>query len=245
VVSLPDGAVLGFEALVRWKHPTRGLVAPATFIPCCEETGLIVQIGDWVLGEACRQLKILQTCMPSFSQLTMSVNLSGRQLCQPELLPRVRQLLTETGVKPECLTLEITETVMINNADTSIPALEGLKATGIHLHMDDFGTGYSSLSCLHRFPLTGLKIDQNFVKSAGENRDYAAIVHAIVSLAKNLGMSLVAEGIETADQLALLQAMDCGQGQGFYFSKPLEASAALEYLRNQRVAQSPRIRAAG
>jgi len=153
--------------------------------------------------------------------------------------------LTETGIKPQCLILEITETVMIHSADASIPALDALKAMGVRLHMDDFGTGYSSLSCLHRFPLTGLKIDQNFVKSAGENRDYAAIVHAIVTLAKNLGLSLVAEGIETADQLALLLAMDCGEGQGYYFSKPLEASGVLEYLRGQKIAQVVPIRAAG
>ena len=125
----------------------------------------------------------------------------------------MRRLLTETGVKPECLIFEITETVMIRNADASIPVLQQLKAMGVRLHMDDFGTGYSSLSCLHRFPLTGLKIDQSFVKSAGQNRDYAAIVHAIVTLAKNLGMSLVAEGIETAEQLALLQAMECDKGR--------------------------------
>jgi diguanylate cyclase len=245
VVSLADGAVLGFEALVRWNHPTRGLVAPNVFIPCCEETGLIVPIGDWVLGEAFRQLKFLQDSDPSYANLVMSVNLSGKQLCRAELVPRIRQLLAETGVKPQCLILEITETVMIHNADSSIPALDALKVMGVRLHMDDFGTGYASLSCLHRFPLTGLKIDQNFVKSAGENRDYAAIVHAIVTLAKNLGMSLVAEGIETADQLALLLAMDCDEGQGYHFSKPLEASAVLEYLRGQKIAQPVPIRVAG
>jgi diguanylate cyclase len=245
VVSLADGAVLGFEALVRWNHPSRGMIPPSAFVPCCEETGLIVSIGDWILAEACRQLKFLQDSDPSRANLLMSVNLSGAQLCRTTLVPRVRELLTETGIRPQCLILEITETVMIHNADNTIPALEALNAMGVRLHMDDFGTGYSSLNCLHRFPLTGLKIDQNFVKSASENRDYAAIVHAIVSLAKNLGMSLVAEGIETADQLALLLAMDCDEGQGFYFSKPLEASAALEYLRGQKMAQHKPIRAAG
>ena len=134
---------------------------------------------------------------------------------------------------------------MIRNADASIPVLRELKEMGIHLHMDDFGTGYSSLSCLHRFPLTGLKIDQSFVKSAGENRDYAAIVHAIVTLARNLGMSLVAEGIETPEQVVLLQAMECENGQGFYFSKPLDAAAAQDHLRKQELAENRPIRAAG
>ncbi len=153
--------------------------------------------------------------------------------------------MDETGLKPGDLILEITETVMIRNADASIPVLRELKEMGIKLHMDDFGTGYSSLSCLHRFPLTGLKIDQSFVKSAGENRDYAAIVHAIVTLARNLGMSLVAEGIETAEQVVLLQSMECEHGQGFYFSKPLDAAAALDFIRKQGVANTRPIRAAG
>jgi EAL domain-containing protein (putative c-di-GMP-specific phosphodiesterase class I) len=175
----------------------------------------------------------------------MSVNLSGKQICRLELVPKIRQLLAETKIRPNTLILEITETVMIHSAEATIQTLQSLKAMGVRLHMDDFGTGYSSLSCLHRFPLTGLKIEQNFVKSASENRDYAAIVHAIVSLAKNLGMSLVAEGIETADQLALLLAMDCDEGQGYYFSKPLEAADALEYLRGKKIAESRPLLAAG
>jgi diguanylate cyclase (GGDEF)-like protein len=245
VVALADGAVVGFEALVRWNHKTRGFILPNDFIPCCEETGLIVPIGYWIVTEACKQLKAWQSLSPSQANLFMCVNLSARQLGVPELVPHIRRLLTETGVRPECLIFEITETVMIRNADASIPVLQQLKAMGVRLHMDDFGTGYSSLSCLHRFPLTGLKIDQSFVKSAGQNRDYAAIVHAIVTLARNLGMSLVAEGIETADQLALLQAMECDKGQGFYFSKPLDASAAKDYLQSRDVAQAHPLRAAG
>jgi diguanylate cyclase len=245
VVSLTDGAVIGFEALARWKHPVRGIIAPSAFIPCCEETGLIISIGEWILGEACRQLQKLQNSDPAHANVTMSVNLSGKQICRLELVPKIRQLLAETKIRPNTLILEITETVMIHSAEATIQTLQSLKAMGVRLHMDDFGTGYSSLSCLHRFPLTGLKIEQNFVKSASENRDYAAIVHAIVSLAKNLGMSLVAEGIETADQLALLLAMDCDEGQGYYFSKPLEAADALEYLRGKKIAESRPLLAAG
>jgi len=238
VVSLEDGRVLGFEALVRWNNPRRGLIAPSEFISCCEETGLIALVGDQVLSEACRQMRAWQNAVASRANLTMSVNFSGKQLCRPELVPRVSQILADTGLKPECLILEITETIMIHNADASIPVLEALNKMGIQLHMDDFGTGYSSLSCLHRFPLTGLKIDQNFVKSAGENRDYAAIVHAIVTLAKNLGMSLVAEGIETADQVALLQAMECNEGQGFYFSKAMVAAEAEKFLKQREEAMN-------
>jgi EAL domain-containing protein (putative c-di-GMP-specific phosphodiesterase class I) len=244
VVSLHDKSVTGFEALVRWNHPQRGLVAPAAFIPCAEETGLIITIGDWVLAEACRQLKIVQDSAPGRDNLVMSVNLSAKQLCRPELPGRVRQLLSDTGIKPQCLILEITETVMINNGDASIPVLRALREMGIRLHMDDFGTGYSSLSCLHKFPLTGLKIDQNFVKSASSNRDFAAIVHAIVTLASNLGMSLVAEGIESAEQVALLQAMDCSEGQGFYFGRPMDAAATIDFLRNHELAQAELLRAA-
>jgi EAL domain-containing protein (putative c-di-GMP-specific phosphodiesterase class I) len=160
----------------------------------------------------------------------------------------MRKVFTDTGVDLSSLILEITETVMIREADTAIPVLQELKKMGIRLHMDDFGTGYSSLSCLHRFPLNGLKIDRSFVQSVDERRDFAAVVHAIVTLARNLGMTLVAEGIETADQVAMLQSMGCDKAQGYYFSRPLDALAAENYLTTKNMGngvQNPPIRAAG
>ena len=233
VVSLLDGKLLGFEALVRWNHPKRGIVPPSKFIPCGEETTLIGQIGFWVLREACTQFRKWQETCPNCEDHSISVNLSARQLSIPDLAISVKKVLEETGIRPDSLILEITETAIIRNAEMSARVLQEIKNMGIRLYMDDFGTGYSSLSCLHQFPLTGLKIDQSFVRRAGESRDYAAIVQAIVVLARNLGMSLVAEGIETPEQLALLLAMECDKGQGFYFAKPMDAAAAGEYIRRQ------------
>ncbi len=230
IVCLTEGALEGFEALVRWKHPARGLVPPNDFIPCCEETGLIVPLGYWVLAEACKQLVSWCKMFPDFSGLSMSINLSAKQLAAPDLVSRVRAIFAETGVDPSRVILEITESVMIRNAETAVPILDELRRLGVRLHMDDFGTGYSALSCLHRFPLAGIKIDRSFVRSIGERRDYAAVVNAIVSLARNLGMILVAEGMETADQVVMLQAMDCDKAQGFYFSRPMDPAAASAYI---------------
>lgn len=230
VLSMTDGAVVGFEALIRWNHPTRGLIPPSAFVACAEETGLIVPIGYWAIAEACAQLKSLQGASQAHSRLFMSVNLSVEQLRAPDLVSRVRQILQDADIDPQSLIFEITENIIFGAADAIIPVLQQLKDLGIKLQMDDFGTGYSTLSCLHRFPLSGLKIDQSFVQSASDGRQ-RAIVQSIIILARNLGISLVAEGIETAEQLALLQHMDCTQGQGYYFSRPLDSSAARDFLR--------------
>ncbi len=223
IVSLETGRLAAFEALVRWHHPVRGMVMPAEFIQVAEETGSIVQLGQWVLREACRQMVEWRSHAPD-STLEISVNLSGRQFAQSNLLEQVCEVLDETGLPPSSLKLEITESAIIENVSGAIAKLVKLKALGVQLAIDDFGTGYSSLSSLHRFPFDSLKVDRSFVTRIGD--DSAEIVRAIVHLAHGLGLEVVAEGIETSTQMERLHHFGCEFGQGYLFSVPLESKAA-------------------
>ena len=229
-VSLEDGRIVGFEALVRWEHPERGLVPPARFMSVAEETGLIVPLGRWVLEEACRQAKAWQERYPSYPPLTMSVNLSARQFGQPGLAETVRTAIDGAGLDPGSLVLEITESAVMEDAQANAETLHELKGLGVGVAIDDFGTGYSSLAYLKRFPVDYLKIDRSFVDGLGEDPDDEGIVSSVVNLARTLNLQAVAEGVETEEQRALLRGMDCELAQGFYFSKPSTAEDASALL---------------
>jgi diguanylate cyclase (GGDEF)-like protein len=230
IVSLATGSLRGFEALVRWRHPERGVIPPTKFIPIAEETGMIIPIGKWVLGEACRQMSRWQKLSQIDGPLPMSVNLSGRQFLQPDLLEQVEEVLRETGLDPRSLKLEITETVVMENIEMATHTLEQLRALGVELSIDDFGTGYSSLSYLQRFPVSTLKIDRSFISRMTESDGTAEIVRTITKLAQNLGMDVVAEGVETEGQRAQLSAFECEFGQGYYFARPMDSEAAEAFL---------------
>ena len=223
IVSLESGRITGFEALVRWNHPQRGFVSPFDFINVAEEAGLIIAIDRWVLREACRQLKEWQGHFPEGDRLTVSVNLSGRQFRQSDLVDAVTGALRDTGLSATSLAVEITEGVLIDNAEAAGQMLRNLRERGVQIYLDDFGTGYSSLSYLHRFPIDAVKIDRSFVSRIGAKREGHEIVRAIVTLAHNMGMRVIAEGVETGDQLGELRMLKCGYGQGYLFSKPVSA----------------------
>ena len=228
-VDVGSGETVGMEALVRWRHPEKGLVAPDRFIPLAEETGLIVPIGRWVIHEACRQNKAWQDSgMP---ELRIAVNISGLQFRQKDLLDTIAASLHATGLSPECLEVEITESVVMHNASEAIVTLEKLSRMGVHVSIDDFGTGYSSLSYLKRFPIDTLKIDRSFIRDVSSDMDDAAIVRATIGLAHNLRLRVVAEGVETAEQLHFLRSLGCDEYQGYHKSRPLPAA---EFERNLR-----------
>jgi EAL domain-containing protein (putative c-di-GMP-specific phosphodiesterase class I) len=223
IMSLESGQISELEALLRWDHPKRGLISPAQFIPLAEETGLIVQIGQWVLEEACRRAYAWQQASTSGPPIVMGVNLSARQFVQADLVEMVARALFLSRLDPSCLKLEITESVLMRDIDGTIDKLWALKDLGVQLAIDDFGTGYSSLSYLKRFPVDTLKIDRSFVSGLGQDSNDTAIVRSVVALAKSLNLAVTGEGIETAEQLGQLQALGCDRGQGYLFAMPLDA----------------------
>lgn len=234
IICLTTGTITGFEALVRWQHPQRGLISPSEFIPIAEETGLILPIGQWVLTHSCHQLRQWQLQFPIIHPLTLNVNLSGKQFSQPHLIEQISQILQDTSLSPLDLKLEITETAIITSPDKATTVLKQLKAFGLQLCIDDFGTGYSSLAYLHNFPIDTIKIDRSFVNNIDRDPEKFAIVRAILTLADNLGMSVVAEGVETTDQLLQLQLLQCKQAQGYLFSKPLDPEQATTLLASEQ-----------
>jgi diguanylate cyclase (GGDEF)-like protein/PAS domain S-box-containing protein len=224
IVSLTTGKITGFEALIRWHHPERGIISPQDFIPLAEETGMILNIGQWVLYEACQQMHTWHQQFPSSLHLTISVNFSGKQITQADVFKQVKHILQETGLEPCSLKLEITESLLMDNFELATIVLSELTALNIELHMDDFGTGYSSLNYLHRLPIKTLKIDRSFVSNIGSRGENLEIIRAIVTLAHNLNISVTAEGIETVEQLAQLKALQCDYGQGYFFLPPVESA---------------------
>ncbi|QIR41174.1 EAL domain-containing protein [Tolypothrix sp. PCC 7910] len=230
IVSLYTGKIAGFEALVRWKHPIRGLIPPSDFIPVAEETGLINDINTWVLQSACQQLHLWENHPEITQPITMSVNLSARLFSQPNLIAQIDEILYETKVNPENLELEITESVIMENIHAVKTILQQLQERRIKLVMDDFGTGYSSLSYLHSFPLSALKIDKSFVKRMQENQEDMGLVPAMIGIADSMGMRTIAEGVETTEQLAQLRSLNCEFAQGFLFSQPIEQQSVIHLL---------------
>jgi diguanylate cyclase (GGDEF)-like protein len=230
IVSLTTGRISGFEALVRWQHPIRGLVSPTEFIPIAEETGLINAINTWVLQSACHQLSIWQHHPVTPEPLTMSVNLSARLFLQPNFIEQIDRIISENQINPEYLELEITESVIMENTQAIKIIFKELKQRRIKLIMDDFGTGYSSLSYLHSFPLNALKIDKSFVKRMQENTENMGLVPAMIGIANSMGMSAIAEGVETQEQLVQLRSLNCNFAQGFLFSQPIEEQLVLNFI---------------
>jgi EAL domain-containing protein (putative c-di-GMP-specific phosphodiesterase class I) len=232
IIAVESGKIVGFEALLRWQHPTRGIVGPDEFIPVAEETGSIREMGWWALNQACRQLVEWRKLGPEYADLTMSVNLSVKQFPQPRFAEKVDELLRELDLPQGALKLEITESSLMSDPVAAATLLARLKALGVRLAIDDFGTGYSSLSYLQRFPLDTLKIDRSFTSAMGSGQKEQTIISSIMPLAHNLGMDVVAEGVETHEQLVFLQQMACKYAQGFYFSRPVPADDAQKLLLN-------------
>ena len=227
-VDIDSGEVVSLEALVRWRHPTRGLVPPAAFIPIAEECGLIAPLGEWVLRTACTQNRVWQDA--GLKPMRIAVNVSARQFRQGKLLDFVRSVLEETGLQAQYLELELTESTVMANAEESVRILKSLSDMGVHIAIDDFGTGYSSLAYLKRLPLNVLKVDRSFVTDLARSQDDASIVQAVISMAHSLRLKVIAEGVETREQLELLKSLGCDQFQGFYYSTPVDAAGAARFM---------------
>jgi len=233
IIALQTGGIVGVEALVRWRHPRRGLVPPAEFIPTAEETGLIVPFGRWILTEACQQVRAWQQRHPSKPPLWGSVNLSARQLQSPDLIEDVTRALAESGLQPESLVLEITESTIVDDVEATIAKLETLKQLGVRLAVDDFGTGYSSLSYLRRLPVEILKIDRQFVADLDGDTEHGRLAEAIIRLGRTLHLDVIAEGIEQPEQSRRLSELRCTLGQGFHYSPPLSSEGVEMLLANE------------
>jgi diguanylate cyclase (GGDEF)-like protein len=233
-LDLETGRICAMEALIRWKNSERGLVSPADFIPLAEESGLIIPIGEWVLRSACRQLNIWQRNEAPDMLVAVSMNISGKQFRQKGLVREIEGILRDYDIEPEKLEVEITESVMMKNAELTMYTLERLKEMGVRLSMDDFGTGYSSFNYLKRFPLDVIKIDKSFVKDVNNNEEDAAIVRAIIAMARSLKLRVIAEGVETPEQLRFLQENGCDEIQGYLLSKPVPAEDVISLIRSVR-----------
>ncbi len=235
IIDLQSESIMGMEALVRWNHPQRGLIAPNEFIPIAEKTNLIVPLGAWVLEEACRQAYLWQTQYGYDSRLSITVNISSRQFQHPALVEMIAATLDKTGLPPQSLILEITEGTIIQNTEASIKKLQELKNLGVRLAIDDFGTGYSSLSYLQRFPIDILKIDKSFIDKISHSREGAAVARAIITMSDTLHLRTIAEGVETSEQTIELQHLGCELGQGFHFAKPLSKDDMNSYLKKEHL----------
>lgn len=237
IVDTTTGKIGGFEALVRWFHPQRGMVSPDEFITLAEQTGLIQQLGDWIIDEACRQLSVISDKVPGVIKdrpdFFVSINLSAKQFMFPDLFSHVVDTLKQHKLSADNIKFEITESILMDNPETALVILEKFKQQGFRIAIDDFGTGYSSLSYLHTFPIDTLKIDRSFVNSMQENSTSLSIVHAVVGLAKAIELTVIAEGVETEEQLNNLKSLDCDFVQGYYFYKPMPFAEALALLKKQ------------
>jgi EAL domain-containing protein (putative c-di-GMP-specific phosphodiesterase class I) len=233
-VDAIDGHISGVEALIRWRHPDLGMVAPNDFIPLAEETGLIVPIGEWVLRTACRQLAKWHA--EGFSGISVAVNMASQNFSQKEFVQFVEETIRAAGVTPDAVEIEVTESVLMQDMEATIAKLEALKAVGVKLSVDDFGTGYSSLAYLKRFPIDTLKIDRSFVRDVSRNRTEAAIANAIITLGRNLGLEVVAEGVENESQAVFLRKHGCHLFQGYLFSRPVSSDEITTLLEQELAA---------